>query len=188
MHKPKERIIPEQVARDRFGVGIQHHFVRIKSMAVFWGIRSVDPIPVDLARFRVGQITVPDLVCGFGKNDALRFLGRIRRVKQAELHLGGVFGKERKVDPHAVPSGSKWVGAAWPYAHFVHGCRRRKRHGNRSARLAPCASLSEECPGASTADCVVDGNGSGYGPVVLTSEGRDGTFLPAWKRVFPWNP
>jgi len=68
-------------------------------------VRAVNPQPVDIARAHARQIAVPDLIGVFRQGDALA-LGFAAGIKQADLNLGGVSRKHRKVGTLAIPDGS----------------------------------------------------------------------------------
>ncbi len=62
----EQRVVPAQRADERLGVRVEQQLVRIEAVAVLRIVGSIDPIPVDRAGPRVGQVAVPDLVGIFG--------------------------------------------------------------------------------------------------------------------------
>src|SRR5262249_18057772 len=65
----------------------------------------------------VWQVGVPDLVGLLDDRDAMRFLGGVRGVEQAELDLRGVLRGEGEIDTGAVPRGAEGVRSSRPNAH-----------------------------------------------------------------------
>jgi len=112
-----KRIVPAQVPGDGFGVRIEHDFVRVEAMTPLQLVGPVNSVAVELPGPEVRQIGVPHFFISFRKNDALRFGLCVDRVEKAELDLCCVLGEQRKVYPHAVPSGSKRIGTTGPDAH-----------------------------------------------------------------------
>jgi hypothetical protein len=65
------RIVPTQIARDRFRVRIQQNLARIEAMAPLRIMRAMHAIPVNLTGLHVRQTTVPDLIRFLRQGDAL---------------------------------------------------------------------------------------------------------------------
>src|SRR5205807_10544090 len=101
----EQGVVPAQVAADGLGVGIEDHLVRIETMALFWFIRAVNTVAVQLPWLNVGEIAVPYLIGMFGKGNAVAFGRRFVRVEQAQFHFGGMLGKQGEIHARAVPGG-----------------------------------------------------------------------------------
>ncbi len=93
---------PVDLAHHGLGVGVQHQLVRVEAVPVLRLIGSVHAVAVDGAGPGLGQEAVPDLVGVFRQVDAAD-LGLARIVEQAQLHLGGIGGEQREVDPQPGP-------------------------------------------------------------------------------------
>jgi hypothetical protein len=82
---------PTVVVRDgnRFSIGIEKYFARIKTMSLMGGKGPVGTVSVQLARFQVGNENMP-VVVGFVslriKCDDLGRLGICRIIKKKQLH------------------------------------------------------------------------------------------------------
>ena len=103
---------PLQFADQLLGVRVDQQFVGIEAMPGIRFVGTVDPIAVDHSRMGVGQIAVPDLIGVFGQFDAFQFLLALA-VEQAQLDLGGMRGKQRKVDAQPVPGCAQREGLAF---------------------------------------------------------------------------
>ena len=80
-------------------------------MTVPGGVGAVDPVAVEQAWARLGQIDVPDLVGVLGDGDAANLALRDSRVEEAEIDRGRVFAEKGEVDAGAVPGGARRVGS-----------------------------------------------------------------------------
>ena len=109
-----ERVVPAQLAGELLRIGVQQQLVGIEAMAGVGLVGAVHAVAVALARPRVGQVAVPDLVRHLRKLDALGLLVVV--VEQAKLDLGGVGREDRKVGAPAVPGGTQGIGPARPDA------------------------------------------------------------------------
>ncbi len=67
---------------------------------------SVDPVTVDEARPRRGQVPVPNFIRVFRKLNALEF-AFASVVEQTKFDLGGVGGKQSKIYPQSIPSSTE---------------------------------------------------------------------------------
>ena len=65
-------VVPDDLAVERAGVGVDEQLVGIEAVAVGRVVGAVDAVAVELAGTHVGQIAVPDLVGVFGQRDARR--------------------------------------------------------------------------------------------------------------------
>ncbi|MNE67216.1 hypothetical protein D3C80_1628120 [compost metagenome] len=81
------------------------------------------PVAVDQARMGVGQVTMEDFIGVFGQLDAFEF-DLAAGIEEAQLDLGGVGGKQREVDPQAIPGRPQGEGQAFANARRLGGwCR-----------------------------------------------------------------
>jgi hypothetical protein len=97
-------------------------------------IRAMDPIAVELAGSRFGQVAVPDLIGLLGQADALQ-LAPTATIEEAQLDGLGRLGEQGEVDAGAVVAGPQGVGASRPHLDVVgqggqaRGARRTGGHG-----------------------------------------------------------
>ena len=110
----EQRLGPAQPAHQLAGIGVDQQLVGVEAVAGVGLVGAVHAVAVDLPGVGVGQVAVPDLVGVFGQFDTLQFTLALG-VEQAELHLGGMGGKQREVDPQAVPGGAQGKGVAFGY-------------------------------------------------------------------------
>ena len=99
------------LADDQFCVRVEEELRAVEAMAAL--LRAVDAVAVEQARTRVRQVAVPDEVGALAELDALE-LAPAARVEEAELDARCVLGKEREVDPGAVPGRAERMRAAAP--------------------------------------------------------------------------
>ena len=107
----EQHIFPLKIPADPLRVRIEKHFMRIKPMAHRWVIRSVNPIPIKLARADPWEIPMPNLATLSRESDTMRFSPRLGRFKKTDLHTRGMLGKDREVYPSAIPCSPKRKGA-----------------------------------------------------------------------------
>ena len=100
------RVGPDELAAEPLAVGIDQQLVGIEAMAGFRLVGAVDAIAVELARLRVGQIAVPDVLGALRQRDALGLVAA-GLVEQAELDLFGGRREQREVRAAAVPGGAE---------------------------------------------------------------------------------
>ena len=98
----EQRFRPFQLAHQLFGVGVDEQLVGVEAMTVLRVVGPVHAIAIDLTGVGVGQVAVPDLVGVLGQFDALD-LGFTAGIEQAQLHFGGVCGKDGEIHAQAVP-------------------------------------------------------------------------------------
>src|SRR5229473_7281045 len=113
------RIGPAKAAMQRLGIGIEQQLVGIKAVAARRIVGSVDPIAVERAGTRIGEVTVPNLVGAFGQRVA-GDLADTCCIEQAQLDLCRIGREECKVYPLAVPGGAERIGQARPYPSSWH--------------------------------------------------------------------
>ena len=70
-----------------------------------------------VARADVRQIAMPDMVGVFGQRRRCASCRSVGRIEQAEFHVRGMFGEQRKIDALAIPRSAKRIGTAWPDSH-----------------------------------------------------------------------
>jgi hypothetical protein len=109
----EHRVAPAQASDDVAGIRIEQQLGRIEAMAFFGLVGTVHAITVQPSRPSLGQVAMPDVIGVFAHLDALGFAPPIG-AEQAQLHLLGMLGEEREVDPFAVPCGAQGVRAARP--------------------------------------------------------------------------
>ena len=80
------RVAPHQPPGQPLGIGIDQELVRIETKAPLRIIGAVHAIAVELARYDVVEIAVPDILGPLGQRDALE-LAPALAVEQAELDL-----------------------------------------------------------------------------------------------------
>jgi len=97
-------VVPDQIARDRPGVRVEQNFARIEAMPPRRLVRPVNSIAIDLARPRIRQVSMPDLMCLLGQRDPMRFALRSARLEQTQLNPGRVLGEDREIDA-TLPAG-----------------------------------------------------------------------------------
>ncbi len=97
--------------------GSTRTLVGIETETVAGVVGSVKTIIVELPGSHVGQIGVPDLVGLLLDREAPGLAPGRNMVKQAELHLFIVFGKEREMDTHPLPGGTQGVRISKPNSH-----------------------------------------------------------------------
>ena len=99
----KQRIVPLPHAANCFGVRVQHNFIVIEAMTIVGFVGPVQSVAVELARFCIGEVAVPDHIGAFRQYDTRGFGRVIVRIKQAEIYLGSMLGKDRKIHSRAIP-------------------------------------------------------------------------------------
>src|SRR5262245_25565658 len=105
------RIAPHQPSGQPLGIGVDQELVRVETKAALGLVWTMDAVAVELARGHVVQIAVPDVLAALRQGNALELASALA-VEQAELHLLGIGGKQRKIGPPAIPCGPEWVGSA----------------------------------------------------------------------------
>ena len=113
----KHRIVPTHIATNRFGIRIEHDLMRIEAMAPLGLVRSMHAISIELARFDVGQIAMPDHVGMLWQQEPVSFLLGLRRIEQTKLDLRGVLRKNCEVDTCPIPRRPQRIGVPWPNSH-----------------------------------------------------------------------
>ncbi len=138
-----ERVVPAQLAGELLRIGVEQQLVRVEAVAGVGLVRAVHAVAVALARPRVGQVAVPDLVRHLRKLDAL---GLLVVVEQAELDPGGVGREDRKIGAPSVPGGAQGIRPARPdasglvrHAHALLWGRAQRERAP-SCRLAVAAT------------------------------------------------
>ena len=96
------RVGPGEMPAEPLAVGIDQQLVRIEAEAGFGLVRAMHPIAIELARLRVRQIAVPDVVGALRQGDALDLVAP-GLVEQAQLDLLGACGEQREIRAAAVP-------------------------------------------------------------------------------------
>jgi hypothetical protein len=82
----KVGVAPTDSPLNLLAVGVEKKFVMIKTMALRWRIRAIDPVSVQLAWTDFWQVAVPNHVSLLRKPDAKRFTFP-RDVKKTEFHF-----------------------------------------------------------------------------------------------------
>ncbi len=111
----EQRFRPLQFADQLLGVRVDQQLVVVETMTILRIVRAVHAIAVDLARVRIRQIAVVNLVCVFRKFDALQF-DFASGVEQAQLYLGGVCREQGEVDAQAIPACTERKGKSFTNA------------------------------------------------------------------------
>ena len=93
---------------------IEEKFVGIEAMSLVGIVWAVDPVSVNQARARLGQIAVPDLIGLLLDSDTVQFPAACR-VEEAELYTFCMFRKKGEVDAFAVPCGSQRIRPSGPH-------------------------------------------------------------------------
>ncbi len=122
----EQRRVPLQLADDLAGVGIEQQLVGVEAVAFGRRVRAMHAVAIDLARPRIGQITVPDLIGVFRQLDALD-LAATATLEQAQLDLGGVCRKQREIDAEPIPGGAE---RKWPALEHAMAQDRRSIRGH----------------------------------------------------------
>ena len=117
--KTEERVVPADRTADDLRVGIHDELVGVESMTGVRRVRTVHAIAVELPGMDVGQVAVPDHVGLLGQRDGQGFDLGVDRVEEAQLHAGRVLGKNREIDPDAVPGCAEGIGSTRPDAQLV---------------------------------------------------------------------
>ena len=107
-----EQRLPEgEVAVERLPVRVEQQLAGVTAVAGGRVERPVHPESVALARGDVRQIRVPDVAVHLVERDS-RLAAVLR--DQAQLHLVGHFGEQRKVGASTVIGGAERIGGARP--------------------------------------------------------------------------
>src|SRR5438128_1918388 len=77
----KYRVVPAQIAANRFRVGIKQYLIRIETQSIGRIIRTVDSIAVQLPRQNLGQVGMPDQIGLMAERNPACFLLSIDIVK-----------------------------------------------------------------------------------------------------------
>ena len=107
-----ERIPPSQLPDKVLGVRIDEQLVRVEAVAGLRLVRSMHAITIGLARPRLRQIAMPDMLGAFGQGDTLQLVATAV-VEQAQLDAFGVLRKSAKFTPcpsQVAPSGQARPG------------------------------------------------------------------------------
>jgi hypothetical protein len=107
----KHLIAPAHRPADGLGVGIDQNFSGIKTMSFRGVVGPVNAEPVELPGSQVRNKAMPHPVRAFGEGNPPRFLP-VQSVEKAQIHPGGVFGKEGEIHPPPVPGGAQGVGVS----------------------------------------------------------------------------
>lgn len=110
-------LVPAHGPGDRLGVRIQEELLRIEAMALLGRKGAMDAVAVELARPQIRQKRVPDLVRALAQRNARALVRALGRVKEAQLHGGGVLGENGEVDAVTGPGGAQRKGIPRPDAH-----------------------------------------------------------------------
>src|SRR5205085_9831165 len=95
----------------------EHNFIRVEAVALFWCVGAIDAIAVELTREHLWEVRVPDLISLGRHGDAVRLLGGVNSVKEAQFHLGSRLGEERKIHALPIPRGPERIRVSRPHAH-----------------------------------------------------------------------
>ena len=106
-------VAPAEPADDILGVGLDQQLVWVEAVTMRRIVGAVHAIAVEQARAGLRQIAMPDQVGPFTQFNTLNFLFPTG-IKEAQLDLGRILGKEGEVDPFAIPGGAPWKGGTWP--------------------------------------------------------------------------
>ena len=79
----KEGRVPVEVASDGFGIGIEEQLGRIVTMPVGWRVRTMYAPAIELARPRLRQVDMTDMVGAFMHRQTDAFAGRIGPIEKA---------------------------------------------------------------------------------------------------------
>ncbi len=101
-----------QGSADGLRIGVQQEFVGIESMPVFRIVGTVNPVAIELAGLKVGDVNMPNQVGGLRQLDNPARVAGIRRAEQAQLNLFRILREEREVDPLAIPRSPQGIGFA----------------------------------------------------------------------------
>ena len=93
---------PLEGAAESHAVGIDQEFVRIETKARLRIVRPVHAVAVELARLRVGQVAVPDILRTLRQLEAVHLVAP-GFVEQTKLDLFGTGGEQCEVRALAVP-------------------------------------------------------------------------------------
>jgi len=96
------RVGPAQRPRHQTGVRVEQQLVRVEPIAALRRVRTVHPVPVELAGAGFGKIAMPDEVGALAYVDP-RYLPPALGVEQAQLDGFRVFRIQREVDARAIP-------------------------------------------------------------------------------------
>ena len=135
----KQRFGPFEFAHQLLGVGVDQQLVVVETMTVGRVIGTVYAVAVNQPGVSIGQVAVEDLVGVFGQFDAFQ-LDLAGIVKQAQLHLGGVGGEQRKINTQAIPGGAEGEGQTFTDPRRLMN-RRRCGVVGFAHRVAPARGL-----------------------------------------------
>jgi hypothetical protein len=93
------------------GIRIEEKFIVIEAVALLGSVGAIDAKAVNGAWLQTGNVAMPDFVGELGQFDALQLFGA-RIIEEAEFNLGGIGGKEGKVDALDIPCSSAGMGKA----------------------------------------------------------------------------
>ena len=97
----EQLVRPLELASYRLRVGVEQQFVRIETQAPGGLVRSVHPVPVQLAGRDVRQIDVPGAAGALA--NAYSLLAAAGLVEETQLHRIGTLGEQREVHSTAIP-------------------------------------------------------------------------------------
>ncbi len=106
----KDRRVPDQIAGDFTGIGIQQQLGRVEAVPLLRRPGAVHPVAVDLAGTDAGQIAEPDAALHVGQVQPGQFALAIR-VVQAQFDARRVFREQREVSAFTVEVRPHRVGA-----------------------------------------------------------------------------
>src|SRR5690606_13622495 len=105
----KQCVVPAQRARDLARVGIEQQLVGIEAMPAPRIVGTVDPVTVERAGPRVGQVAAPHAVYAVGHGVARDLMAAVG-AEDAKLHPFGVLGVDGEVGTAPVPVRAEHVG------------------------------------------------------------------------------
>ena len=85
MSSPVHSRTPLNRTDHRLGVGVYQYFVRIEPVPGSRAVRPGDPVAVDLPGPYVREISVPNVIRVFRKDDAMTFPICVDGIKETEL-------------------------------------------------------------------------------------------------------
>src|SRR5262245_18404983 len=136
-------IAPANGSGDGLSVRVREQLVRIEAVTVFWGIRTVCPITVELRWACVWQVHMPNMVGLLRQGNAIDLLILIRAIKESEIDARCIFREEGQVDSIPIPGGTEGIRLSRPDVHkssvqsssFQVQCLRFKVQRQRFLRL-----------------------------------------------------
>ena len=105
---------------DRFRIRIEEEFGAVESQTAFRLVRPRNAKTVQLARSRIWQEHMPDLIGMFGHWNANILLARLDIIEEAKINRRGRFRKKRKVHAVAQPRRAQWIRKTEPSLYRSH--------------------------------------------------------------------